>query len=421
MDARHQRAETIVSGGRIARGEGCRLVPSQTGFNKYQVILDGPSPSCTCPDWELRERDCKHILAVRLMLEREKTGATQPEAPLPEPVLNVKRPTYPQDWPNYDLAQTREKGHFLQLLAELCDGISQPPPKNPQKGGRPTVLLSDATYAAVFKVYSTFSARRFMTDLRSAHEQGYLTQPLSYSTVVKALENPALTPILYGLIRESSLPLKAVEVDFAPDSSSFATSKFARWFDHKWGKVRERHQWVKVQTICGVKTNIITAAEVCEFDGADSPYLPGLVKATAENFTIREVSADKGFSTVENHDVIAEVGGVPFIAFKKNVTGASGGLWGQMFHYFSFRREDFLAHYHKRSNTESTYSMIKRKFGDSVRSKTDIAMRNEVLCKLVCHNVCCLISAIYELGINPVFWEQEQAECADILQLVRPG
>ena len=47
--------------------------------------------------------------------------------------------------------------------------------------------------------------------------------------------------------------------------------------------------------------------------------------------------------------------------------------------------------------------MIKRKFGDSVRSKTDVAMRNEVLCKILCHNICCLISAMFELGITPSF------------------
>ena len=49
-----------------------------------------------------------------------------------------------------------------------------------------------------------------------------------------------------------------------------------------------------------------------------------------------------------------------------------------MFHYFLFRRDDFLKHYHQRSNVESTFSMIKRKFGDSVRSKGDTAMKNEV-------------------------------------------
>ncbi len=43
--------------------------------------------------------------------------------------------------------------------------------------------------------------------------------------------------------------------------------------------------------------------------------------------------------------------------------------------------------YHPRSNIESTFSMIKRKFGDSVRSKGDLAMKNEVLAKVLCHNL----------------------------------
>ena len=47
--------------------------------------------------------------------------------------------------------------------------------------------------------------------------------------------------------------------------------------------------------------------------------------------------------------------------------------------------------------------MIKRKFGDSVRSKGDVAMKNEVLCKILAHNVCVCIAEWYELGITPDF------------------
>jgi hypothetical protein len=54
--------------------------------------------------------------------------------------------------------------------------------------------------------------------------------------------------------------------------------------------------------------------------------------------------------------------------------------------------------------------MVKRKFGDALRSKTDTAMRNEALAKFVCHNVCCLISAMYELGIDPRFGEKMPEE-----------
>ena len=83
-----------------------------------------------------------------------------------------------------------------------------------------------------------------------------------------------------------------------------------------------------------------------------------------------------------------------------------GGLWEKMFHFYNLHRDEFLRHYHKRSNVESTFSMIKAKFGDHIRSRTDDAMRNEALAKILCHNICCVIQSMYELGIQPTFWEQ---------------
>jgi transposase len=62
--------------------------------------------------------------------------------------------------------------------------------------------------------------------------------------------------------------------------------------------------------------------------------------------------------------------------------------------------------YHKRSNVEMTFSMIKAKFGDALRSKTERAQINEALCKILCHNICCLIQSMYELGLKPKFWAQ---------------
>ncbi len=48
--------------------------------------------------------------------------------------------------------------------------------------------------------------------------------------------------------------------------------------------------------------------------------------------------------------------------------------------------------------------MIKAKFGDSLRSKSDEGQMNEVLCKVICHNLCVLISAIHEIGLDaPTF------------------
>ena len=84
------------------------------------------------------------------------------------------------------------------------------------------------------------------------------------------------------------------------------------------------------------------------------------------------------------------------------------------YHYFQFNQEEYMAKYHKRSNVESTFSAVKRKFGDSVLSKTDTAMKNEVLCKFLCHNLCCIIQSQCELGIEAEFWNNEKvSDCGD--------
>ena len=101
-----------------------------------------------------------------------------------------------------------------------------------------------------------------------------------------------------------------VEADFAVDLSGFTTSRFIRWFDHKYGVVRQQHEWVKVHLMCGVKTNVVTAVEIREKDASDTKLLPDLVNTTAAHFDMREVSADKGY-LASITSVIAEPWGYP--------------------------------------------------------------------------------------------------------------
>lgn len=181
--------------------------------------------------------------------------------------------------------------------------------------------------------------------------------------------------------------------------------------DHKYGGERFKREWVKAHIMCGVKTAIVTAVQMLDKDAADAPQLPALLKTTRKGFAVSEVSADKGYLSYKNARVIADAGAVPFIAFKNNSGPGdwrkegrgNTEAWAEMFHYFMYRRNEFLTHYHKRSNVETTFSMMKRKFGDSLRSKTDVAMATEALCKILCHNLVVLIDEIHELGIEPSF------------------
>jgi len=278
-----------------------------------------------------------------------------------------------------------------------------------------------------FKDYFSLSGRRFMSDLRDAQNKGYLSKAAHYNSISRYLENAGLTPLLKALIEASSLPLQAVESDFAIDSSGFSTCRFDKWVDAKYGgdkKLMTKRNWIKVHLVCGVKTNIVTAVEITDRFAADINYFKPLVDTTAANFTMQEVSADKAYLSADNLQLVVDHTAMPYIPFKSN-SGPNfrvgpkrlideqrrwqrkSTIWRQMYHYFSFNQERFLQHYHKRSNVETTFSMIKAKFGDALRSKTETAQTNEALCKILCHNICCLIQSIFEFGIEPTFWPQE--------------
>jgi transposase len=111
------------------------------------------------------------------------------------------------------------------------------------------------------------------------------------------------------------------------------------------------------------------------------------------------------YSSHRNLELVSKCGAVPYIAFRKNTTGRARGcyVWMRMYRYFQENKEEFMQHYHRRSNAETVFSMIKRKQGGSLRTKNDIAQVNEVLAKCLVHNICVLIQEMFELGIKVDF------------------
>lgn len=400
MDARRKRGLELARVGKLRQKGEMWIVPSQTHCGTY-LVEPGERPTCTCPDFELTQKPCKHVFAVEFTVQK----VTAPDGTVTE--TKTVRVTYRQDWPAYNAAQVHEAERFTELLADLCSGIME----EPRRGrGRPRIPLRDAVASAVLKVYSTMSGRRASGDVRSAREDGYLTHAPHYNSVFRTLEDESLTPLLKTLIEESAAPLRAVERDFAVDASGFTTCSYARWFDAKYGREMKAHTWWKVHLMCGVRTNVVTGVEITNGDVHDYHLLPTLVQTTAKRFELAEVSADKGYIGRSNLDAIAATGAAPYIPFKAGAKDIpKHALWSKLWHYYGAHREEFLAHYHKRSNVESTFSMVKAKFGAAVRSKTPVAQQNEILAKILCHNLCCLVSSIYELGLEPAFWREAEA------------
>jgi transposase len=408
MEEREIKALQIAAKSKLTRKGKAWTVPSQTGHGEYEVNVDADFFNCTCRDHEFTGSRCKHIFAVEYVIEREQGADGQTVV---TETVKVTRKTYTQNWPAYNAAQTEEKSRLQALLYELCRNLPEPE----QHRGRPRLSLADIIFASTFKIYSTVSGRRFQSDLQEARRRGFLSKMPSYNSVFRYLEAESLTPYLYELIKLSAQPLKSVETDFAVDSSGFSTGQFMRWLDVKYGKLEDRRMWIKVHLMCGVKTNIVTSVEISDGYANDHGFFKPLVEAAAENgFTLKEVSADKAYLSGENLLTTLRHKAIPYIPFKTNSKaqtnyGPKSTLWTRMLSFYTDHREEFLTHYHKRSNVETTFHMIKSKFGQRLRSKTLTAQINEALCKVLCHNLCVVIQSVHELGIETNFSSEEAA------------
>jgi transposase len=381
--------------------DGVWLVRSQSNPRQiYKVSLTLEGAKCDCED--SKERGiygikCKHYWSVQYTISK----TLNKDGTITE--THTVRKTYPQAWKEYDASSVNQKEMYLKLLSDLCKTIDEPARIG---AGRPSMPLKDMVFASGLKVFSTFSLRRFCSDAREAQAKGYIQSVPNYSTVAKYMQDESLTPILKGLIELSATPLKIVENDsFSIDSSGFSPAKFSRWYDHKYNKVRGRKIFYKAHVVVGNKTHIVCGAEITTEYVADMNMLPELVQGVKRNFDVKALMADKGYISHNNLECLDKMNITPYIPFKSNTVDGqdTATVWGRLYNYFALNQSAFMQRYHERSNIESAFFMIKSKFGDYVRSKTDTACMNEILLKILSHNICCLISEIHELKLEVSF------------------
>lgn len=396
---RQERGVVIAQKCRIIRTEKGYIVPSQSKAGQYLVKVRYDQKTCNCPDYELRRKKCKHIFAVEYTIKKEIDNEGNVT------ITHTVKKTYPQNWKSYNISQQTEKERLMELLSDITSRIRQPA----YNFGRPKNPLSDTIFSMVFKVYSTFSGRRFATDMKTALEKGFIETKIPYNSMFDYFKKKELTPLLSQIVTLTSLPLRTVETKFSIDSTGFGTSNFQRWYSFKHGKEICSRRWLKCHFMNGTKTNVITSVKITTEESNDCPQLKELAEQTTKYFDMEELSGDKAYLSQENFETVNDLGGTLFVPFKTNSQGSRNGMvWKKMYHYFMLNNDDYLTHYHARSNAESTVNMIKSKFGDRVRSKNWTAQLNEILCKVICHNLCCVIMEMNELGIENNFCPNSQ-------------
>lgn len=385
-EIRLQKAKIILSKEKAIEkiDNGIYTVKSQTGIGLYKIQWDGNSWVCNCPDFIKHGniRPCKHILALKLYLEIGYVSIEGEESKL-EPV------TYSQTWATYNHAQSQEIELFDQFLCQLVSTIGEQ-----ERGGkgRPRMKLKDRVFCCIMKAYSQLSSRRAQCLYHQALQRHQISLSPHFNVVIQALNRKEITPLLRELVHLSAQPLASVETNFAIDSSGFRCSTFGQYCAEKHG-LKRKHNWLKCHIATGITTNIVADVVITKEHVGDSPQLKKLLRNVSEHFAIGEVTADKAYSSRKNYEIVGSLGGTAYIPFKKNAKGTAKGspLWKRAYHYFQLHKDEFMEHYHQRSNVESTFSAIKKKFGETIKSRNKVAQENELLCKIIAYNITVLI------------------------------
>jgi transposase len=209
-----------------------------------------------------------------------------------------------------------------------------------------------------------------------------------------------------------AMPMVPFEQYFAMDSTGFGGYSTI-WLNSRL-KPTDWKCFNKLHIVTGTLTGVIATAKITTAHEHDTSEFPNMLKDSCRYFSVKEISADKGYLSRDNATAAEDLGVTPYICPKKTTQFASKAqywirseAWNRMVGLWKDNEKLFMEHYHRRSNVESTFSAMKRKFLPYIRSKHGTAQMNEILAKVCCHNASVLINGIFELGAKSDFRLQE--------------
>jgi len=150
-----------------------------------------------------------------------------------------------------------------------------------------------------------------------------------------------------------------------------------------------RREWLKLHAAVTCVLKAIPSMEVTSGEVHDSSQLGALLDSLPLD-DIEAVTADAGYLSRHNCDLIEAKGAKPYIKIKKNirVIRAFGSrAWRNMILEWRADPKAWNKKYHVRSSAESAFSAIKRRFGHKSASIRKDLQRKELMAKVLAYNL----------------------------------
>jgi len=166
--------------------------------------------------------------------------------------------------------------------------------------------------------------------------------------------------------------------------------------DCSWSSTYHNGQrdYTKVHGLFDLETKTFEAFTITGGTERECSTLEGLLGGLRD---IEFLTADSGYLSKKNCNVVDDRGGVPFIKPKRNVRANARGsfAWMRMVHLFREQPKVFFRVYGLRNRVEAGWHSLKCITGDFLRGRTFQTATAEVWSKIVCYNLIWTIRGRY--------------------------
>jgi transposase len=173
------------------------------------------------------------------------------------------------------------------------------------------------------------------------------------------------------------------------DSSGLRSHGRSAWFSLVLGKESRRDfRKMHLAVECHGSARFVYAWALTEGSEADSPHFTTLLEETVSHGRLGYVCADSAYASRVNAQTTEDLGGTPYIRPKADHTPRPGGspAWKRMVSHAICRPRSFERHSHRRWICETVNSVIKRKWGETLKNRTLPSQARELGFRVLLHN-----------------------------------
>ncbi len=312
------------------------------------------------------------------------------------------RPVEKRDWARYDEAQAHELADTLESFCRIIEQVREP--EMIPARGRPSIYLpKDLAKIILLQQVFQISNRATVGYVRVFKEKLGIRKIPCYKTIERAYGNSDVYRVLAVVFDETVKKANGSIRGFSVDGSGIPTSVKGNWERDKSENKEVAGRFDGAVMMVGLPVQVVTAFVPRPIGFvSEVRTLRGLVEKSVMNTGgLRGiVSADAGFQSRENCDLINEGGGVPRIFPRRDVSRKSLGsvAWAPMLTALLRDPQRWLREYHQRSLSETDWWVYKNQFPRPLRRRLKRRRGCEHLSRFVVYNLVRL-SRAWRVGV----------------------